>query len=299
MVIDYLRSVGFDSDMSLKEFRDVIEYTIENSLSLRKTLSEDGSVCAEIRSSFGDSMGMILCGKYDDDDIFHLDFFLPYLENNINSIEGDVSVAKRPLVQGFLAETDDTFLGYTLNFVLQNPFDFIIKGFRENENYNAFVSLSGFSLHGKILLGVFCPNSTAGMNRIDKEFLDDRKDLLKRIKEGDSDAVEYISQKEGILIENVKRRNINEDLYSIVDTSLRPTSQFPWVYHIIGTIVNWRVIKNKVTKGLVYNFLLNCHDLFISICINKEDLKGVPAIGRRYKGIVHLQGSIRYEGELR
>ena len=37
---------------------------------------------------------------------------------------------------------------------------------------------------------------------------------------------------------------------------------------------------------------VECNDLIFEICINEKDLEGEPAIGRRFKGTVWMQGSV-------
>ena len=39
---------------------------------------------------------------------------------------------------------------------------------------------------------------------------------------------------------------------------------------------------------------LDCNDLNFDICINKKDLLGEPEVGRRFKGVVWLQGCVNF-----
>ena len=52
--------------------------------------------------------------------------------------------------------------------------------------------------------------------------------------------------------------------------------------------------QNSLTGEDVYIMEIMCNDIPFSVCINKKDLLGEPAIGRRFKGIVWLQGSVYY-----
>ena len=40
--------------------------------------------------------------------------------------------------------------------------------------------------------------------------------------------------------------------------------------------------------------LVAVNDLNFQVCINKKDLMGEPAVGRRFKGSIWLQGYINY-----
>ena len=39
---------------------------------------------------------------------------------------------------------------------------------------------------------------------------------------------------------------------------------------------------------------ISCNDLVFDICINAEDLIGQPEVGRRFKGVIWMQGIINF-----
>ena len=39
---------------------------------------------------------------------------------------------------------------------------------------------------------------------------------------------------------------------------------------------------------------INCNDFIFDVCINKNDLVGEPALKRRFKGVVWMQGHINF-----
>ena len=65
-------------------------------------------------------------------------------------------------------------------------------------------------------------------------------------------------------------------------------------YSILGEIEECKVVTNAITAEQVYIMTLNCNDLCFDVCINSEDLLGEPAVGRRFKGIIWLQGHINF-----
>lgn len=65
-------------------------------------------------------------------------------------------------------------------------------------------------------------------------------------------------------------------------------------YSILAEIVNYSKIKNKITGEKIYLMTLNCNDMIFDMCINQDDLYGEPAVGRRFKGIIWMQGYINY-----
>ena len=66
-------------------------------------------------------------------------------------------------------------------------------------------------------------------------------------------------------------------------------------YSILGEILDYQVIENRLTQEKLYVLNINCNDLVFDVCINSKDLMGEPAIGRRFKGIIWMQGTIHYE----
>ena len=53
--------------------------------------------------------------------------------------------------------------------------------------------------------------------------------------------------------------------------------------------------ENKETKENCYVLTLNSNHLVFDVCINQEDLLGEPAVGRRFKGTIWMQGQINYQ----
>jgi hypothetical protein len=68
-------------------------------------------------------------------------------------------------------------------------------------------------------------------------------------------------------------------------------------YSIMGEILECRTVQNNLTKENVYQMMINCNDLHLDICINEQDLYGEPEVGRRFKGVVWVQGFINFPHE--
>ena len=52
--------------------------------------------------------------------------------------------------------------------------------------------------------------------------------------------------------------------------------------------------KNRVSGEEVVFMTVECNELLLEVCINREDLYGEAAVGRRFKGVVWLQGFIEF-----
>ena len=68
-------------------------------------------------------------------------------------------------------------------------------------------------------------------------------------------------------------------------------------YSILGEIKETEILTNQLTGEKIYRLQLECNDILLDVCINKKDLYGEPAVGRRFKGLIWLQGYINYPTE--
>ena len=90
----------------------------------------------------------------------------------------------------------------------------------------------------------------------------------------------------------INRRIQKEDVFSIVDSSFMPYGIQCDRYTLIGTIVDILTRKNTLTGDKIYIMRVECNDMELTIVINSEDLLGEPIAGRRFKGVIWLQGKI-------
>ena len=62
----------------------------------------------------------------------------------------------------------------------------------------------------------------------------------------------------------------------------------------MGEILEVEQVTNEITKEKIWKMTLLCNDIALDICINALDLYGEPAVGRRFRGVIWLQGYINY-----
>jgi hypothetical protein len=65
-------------------------------------------------------------------------------------------------------------------------------------------------------------------------------------------------------------------------------------YSILGEINEVYIDNNRITGEEIVFLTVECNELIFEIAINRADLYGEPAVGRRFKGVVWLQGRIAY-----
>ena len=125
-----------------------------------------------------------------------------------------------------------------------------------------------------------------------------RNNLIEAAKNGDEDAMETLTIEDIDLYSKISRRAMKEDLYSIIDSCFMPCGIECDQYSVIGEIKEIRKIKNKYTNEEIYWLNLECSDLNFVICINGKDLLGEPAVGRRFKGQIWMQGILNFQEDV-
>jgi hypothetical protein len=65
-------------------------------------------------------------------------------------------------------------------------------------------------------------------------------------------------------------------------------------YSILGEIIDINMGNNRYTGEEVVFMTIECNELLLDLVINRADLYGEPAVGRRFKGTIWLQGVISY-----
>ena len=93
----------------------------------------------------------------------------------------------------------------------------------------------------------------------------------------------------------ITKRIEKEDVLSIVKSTFMPFGIESDQYTILGEILDFTRLINKYTNETIYAMNIECNDIVFDICINEKDLLGEPAIGRRFKGNIWMQGSLCLE----
>jgi hypothetical protein len=287
----FLRAVGF-SKINRDEIKDLVLQSVKKNDSRGYTMSLDDVMLAEFSRDVGENIGITAAGTFSEDDLFHTDYYFPYLKGTgITSME-DVSVERHAARDSYAGICDDVRLGMSLIFYLQNKIPYIsaqvsgklpIKG--------TTLTLAGLSIKGMIIM----PSGASAKKDMNEDNSRvERIRLMQKARGGDEEAIEELTMKDMDLFSEVSRRIAKEDLYSIVSTSLMPYGVECDQYNIIGEIIKVRRILNNISKEEVYVLTLFVNDLTFDVAINIMDLLGEPKPGRRFKGIVWLQGRINY-----
>ena len=290
----YLRSVGFSHISNRIELDKILGLVMESPTSKKTTMMNETIQQTEIRKDFGDRFGITIRGEYDEKGFFHLEHYFPHLIGRFPTAKEEVSVGKRVDTDAYTAMCDDIRLGVSLIFYLQNSIDFLESKKLLNQ-YQSMVpiTLAGLSTEGKVLLPV---HKNEMQQRMQATETRQRYQWINEAKKGNQEAIDSLTLEDIDIYSMISRRAQKEDVYSIVESSFVPYGSESDNYTILGTIQEMEKHRNILTGEEIYELMINCNDLSYSVCINKEDLLGEPAVGMRFKGNVWLQGTIHFEG---
>lgn len=287
----YLRAVGF-SDISKKEMKEIINEIIRD-YDEKIIVDEDNHrLFAEISKSFGYDCGITVCGEYDENNEFQQEYYFPYFRGTGITTREDVIVERRSEKECFSGACDDVRIGVTLIFYLANAGKYLSEKYKNSINdKRTTVTLSGLSTEGKILLPI-----RKNMEQIEKDHQVTRKreQLIHEARNGNEEAMENLTMEDMDTYSMISRRIANEDIFSIVDSYFMPYGMECDRYNVMGEIEELVETKNELTGEKLYQMTINCNELQFDICMNKQDLMGEPQVGRRFKGVIWLQGNLNF-----
>jgi len=288
----YLRAIGFSQIKKRKQLQKLLAYCIENAEEKLYTSGDDDNLYAHYHKTFGENFGITVCGEYDEDNHFTMDYYYPYAKGLCISSYEDISVERHAEKESYAGICDDVKVGVSLIFYLQNVISYLkLKNAGRLPVTGTSLALSALSDRGTILFPI--KKNESDKKKTTKAAIT-RNRLLAAARQGDEDAIESLTLEDMDMYTTISRRILKEDIFSLVDTSFMPYGVECDHYSILGEIVDYRLSKNQLSKEEVYQLSINCNDLIFEVYINKTDLYGVPEIGRRFKGYIWLQGYINF-----
>ncbi len=283
----FLRAVGF-TDLRKKDIEEIVNEIIDKPDMIRAAMDSEGNEFAELSKEYASNIGITVCGTYEEDDTFVVDYYYPYMRGTSITTHEQIEIEKHAEKESYAGVCDDVNLGVTLIFYLQNITDYMMER-AGGTDYNAKGAvLSGLSVEGKIILPI---QKRPDYNR-KRSYLkqNERNQLIAKAREGNEDAIENLTLEDMDMYTLLAKRIENEDVLSIVDSCFMPYGIESDQYSIIGEIIDCFETKNSKTNEVIYAMKIQCNNLNFDICINQKDLLGEPAVGRRFKGNIWMQG---------
>ena len=221
-----------------------------------------------------------------------MEYYFPYFAGSGITSQEDVMVEQRSEIVCFSGACDDVRVGVTLIFYLANAGEYLTERTKvtPGEGFSN-LTLSGLSTEGKILLPI---QKNIAQRERDQQLTRKRTQMIYEARRGNEEAMENLTMDDMDTYAMISRRIANEDIFSIVDTYFMPYGMECDRYNVMGEILEWMETTNKLTGEKLYQMTINCNDLIFDICMNQEDLMGIPEVGRRFKGIIWLQGSLNF-----
>lgn len=307
----YLRAIGFSEPFDRSDLEALLQEAVNNPTYRTYTTKDflTDSLYAEFRLEIGPDFGIIVCGEFNADEEFSFEYYFPYLYTGRVSTYEDCSVERRTDNLSFSGICDDLKVGITIIFRLINRTDYLKHYAREGMfeslrkdgipviDLNPIpipVSLSAFSIEGTVMLPIL--KSDADIAAKQRENVD-RIRLMNAARQGDEAAIRDLTLDDMDSYNVILDRIQQEDLYSVVDTSFMPYGVECDLYSVLGEILEVEEVTNRYTGELLYKMVISCNDLEFDLMIAQKDLYGEPQAGRRFKGVIWMQGTIRYPDE--
>lgn len=291
----FLRAVGFSQYTEKKQvqklIRDIIIHADERSYTTvgKKTL------VAEFDRNFAEDIGIAVCGEFDKDDTYSFDYYLPYLRSDLVSTAEDISIERHAAKESYAGICDDPKVGVSLIFYLQNMISYLkLQGEGKIPAKGTSLNLSALSCQGTIMMPI--QKTEWQKKKIAKDAVQ-RNRLIQAARGGDEEAMESLTLEDMDTYTSISRKIQKADIFSLVDTYFMPYGVECDQYSVLGEITDMKLVTNGLTGEKVHILTLCCNDLNLKVAINSIDLLGEPAVGRRFKGSVWLQGQVNFPEE--
>lgn len=291
----FLRAVGFSQYTEKKQvqklIRDIIIHADERSYTTvgKKTL------VAEFDRNFAEDIGIAVCGEFDEGDTYSFDYYLPYLRSDLVSTAEDISIERHAAKESYAGICDDPKVGVSLIFYLQNMISYLkLQGEGKIPAKGTSLNLSALSCQGTIMMPI--QKTEWQKKKIAKDAVQ-RNRLIQAARGGDEEAMESLTLEDMDTYTSISRKIQKADIFSLVDTYFMPYGVECDQYSVLGEITDMKLVTNGLTGEKVHILTLCCNDLNLKVAINSIDLLGEPAVGRRFKGSVWLQGQVNFPEE--
>ncbi|MCI9386675.1 MAG: DUF3881 family protein [Lachnospiraceae bacterium] len=304
----YLRSIGFSKIENRQQLQslinEVVEKTIlhpdkENDKKQKKYVcardiaaDERDHVYAELSLDFVHGAGICVRGEFDEDNSFLYEYYFPYLRGSHISSNEDITIERHAEKESYAGVCDEIKIGVAIIFYLQNMIPYKrLKALKRLPIQGTSLILSAMSTDGTIMMPII--KNEYEKQRI-KKASNERNQLIAQARMGDESAIESLTLEDMDTYTTISRKIHNADVFSLVDTYFMPYGVECDQYSLLGEITDCHTDKNRITDEEVVFMTIECNEITLEICINREDLYGEPAVGRRFRGIVWLQGYIEF-----
>ena len=115
----FLRAIGF-SNIRKKDLEIILNDIVEHPEIMKATRDSEGNEFAELLKFFGNDLGIIVRGSYDENDNFQINYYIPFSAYEQISTQEQIDIEKHAEKESYAGVCDEVRLGVTLIFYLQN-----------------------------------------------------------------------------------------------------------------------------------------------------------------------------------
>lgn len=289
---EYLEAIGFSGLETRKQLKSLLS-DVQESYDYEESRASvhDIDFC-EYRKQYGENIGLSIFGGLDEYGEFETEYYVPYFQGKGITSYADITVEKHIEKEMYVGICEEPKIGINLIFHLQNLMEYKKKKLLGAiKKKSATVTLSGLAKEGLILFPI---EKTEVEEKSGMEESRNRMMLLSAARDGDKKAIETLNLENMKLYSQITKKLETEDILSLVDTCFMPYGIECDCYSIVGIILEIQETANELTEEELYIFTLDVNELIFDVCIPKHKLFGEPAVGRRFKGNIWLQGRINF-----
>ena len=288
----FMRAIGFSEYTDRTKLKELLKNVILTADQRAYTINDEDVMLGEFSKNFADHMGVTVCGEFDEEDKFTYEYYYPYLRGRGVTSTEDISVERHASKESYAGVCDDIKVGISMIFYLQNRIPYIKAHFcGELPIRGTSLTLSGLCIQGSVLLPI--EKDEQQKQRVIQDSAK-RTNLIAAARKGDEDAIEMLTMEDMDMYTTISRKIQKEDVFSIVDTYFMPYGVECDHYSVLGEIMEYEKVRNPLTGEEIYLIKICCNELTFDVAINIIDMLGEPQVGRRFKGIIWLQGFINF-----
>lgn len=287
----FMRAIGF-SQLNRKDLQKLVTGVVVEAPQRAYTTLDDDNIIASFSTEVAPGVGLTVVGEFDEADQFSYDYFYPYLLPKEISTEEDVSIERHAATESYAGVFEDVRMGISIIFYLQNMIPYI-KAMRSDmlPMQGTTLSLSALATDGIILMPLQKTVSDVVSNINSTK---NRAKLILAARSGDEEAMEDLTLKDMDTYTTLAQKIQKEDVFTLVDTYLMPYGVECDQYALLGEITSVEELTNSFSGEEMYHLDLVCNDINLNLIVNKQDVFGEPAVGRRFKGNIWMQGRVNF-----
>ena len=287
----FLKSVGFSKLSTVKQEKLLIDSILEKPQKKKMITNpaDSETMYAELSNEYAPGVGVRIVGQIDEYEQFRLEHYYPYYEGRFLSLEQECYVGRKLDNVSYSGICEDDRISVSLIFHVTDTIDCIKNDEPAMTDKKRKVYLSGLGSEGVVLL----PTIYTDEVREETSRYSKRAKIIAEAREGSAEALEKLALADIDAFSGIGSRLKDEDVLSIVETSFIPYGMETELYKILGIIESVDSFVNPVLEEKLYILKVLCNDIIFDICINSLNLSGEPLPGRRFRGIIWLQGRVK------